>query len=1074
MLKKISPYRLGIDLGTNSLGFALVALNNTGLPQKPLHMGVRIFSDGRDPKSGSSLAVDRRTARGMRRRRDRLVRRKQQLIEILIEYGLMPSDKKERKKLELFDPYELRAKGLDEKLTPQELGRTLFHLNQRRGFQSNRKQAADDKEAGAVNDAAKTLEKLLAEHHCRTYGEFLAKNPTKRVRNISEDANKVHYEFYPLRDMLKAEYDALLKAQQAYHPELLTTEKMKTLKDIIFHQRPLRPTLKGKCSLLPEEERAYAALPSSQYFRILKDVNNLRTLDRLWRRNRDDLTDGQREKTISELYKKKNISFDGLRKTLKLDSSVVFNLESENRTKLQGALTSIELSKKERFGELWHTLGLAQQDEVVARLLDDRLSDKELRQWLQYKFSSLDEQQILSIMNVSLEDGTLRYSTRAINYLLPHLQDSENEYEAREACKADGLFPHARAYDGQILATLPYYGELLETHVAFGTGSLHDPVEKRYGKIANPTVHIALNQLRKLLNELIQNYGRPQEIAIELSRDLKLNKKEKARLEKEIRDNTKQNEIFDGQIREAGSSPNSDSRLRLKLLQQQKNLCAYSGKTINVSDALSAKCEIDHILPFSRTMDDTTANKVLVLREYNRIKSDKSPFEAKDEFQRAGVNYDDLLARNTQLPGSKKWRFLEDAMKRFEEENNSGDKGWLARQLNDTSYMARVARDYLRYITGNVDTYPGGMTAKLRHAWGFNSLLNSDGNDKKNRDDHRHHAIDALVIACANRSMLQRISTASGRGEELNADWTKDLLNNAPPYTEFNRQALEKAVDSIVISHKPDHKTPGEGGSGNTSARLHEDTFYGLAHNQEELKDGQTRLVTREPLKRLKEKDIENICDPVIRQKLEQALYERDANEKAEDVIIRFSKENNIHRIRVFNIKSTKAMREIKDKQGKPYRYVATGGNHHIDIFCPIKDNKTLKVKTGKWYAEVITHFDANQKGFEPQWRKDQPTAKLIMRLHINDMIAFDKKDDKGNILREIWRVQKLDGFFEAIFIIPHLDAIDKRSRKASPKQLQEWNARKIAITPAGKVLDSGKAPMPKHLREKEDKEAAA
>jgi CRISPR-associated endonuclease Csn1 len=987
-----------------------------------------------------------------------------------------------RKALKAKDPYMLRKRGLDERLEPYELGRALFHLNQRRGFQSNRKQAVKDKDAGIINDASKKLPSLLEERACRTYGEFLfslsagkGENeqhllPSKRIRNASLEANKALYAFYPLRDMLKKEYDALMAAQARYHPILLTPEMVGGLKNIMFHQRPLKPVKKGRCSLLPKEERAYSALPSSQRFRILKEANNLEILDKVWRRNRNDLTDEQRQKVISELYKKKTVSFEGLRKSLRLDSSSVFNLESEHREKLEGATTHIALSKPECFGKTWNSLSLSQQDDIVGRLLDDALPNEELIAWLKEKFV-LDDANIKTIMDVPLADGTLKFSSQAIHQLIPYLENGKNEYEAIIACG----WQHANRYTGEVVEELPYYGKLLETHVAFGTGNVEDGEEKRYGKIPNPTVHIVLNQVRTLMNELISTYGRPVEIALELARDLKLNTKEKARLEKEIRDNTKANERYDTQIVAAGLQPSPDFRLRLKLHEQQAGLCAYSGRTITVAELLSDRVEVDHILPFSRTFDDTAANKVVVFREYNRLKENKSPYEAKAAFEKAGIEYEGMLARTSSLPGSKKWRFLPDAMQRFEEEKQSGDQGWLGRQLTDTSYMARVAREYLRYVVGDrvqgfpaVDTYPGGVTAKLRRGWGLNSLLHVDPDDaEKNRTDHRHHAIDARVIACANRSMLKKISDASARGEAMDEAWTKDLVSKAPPYVNFDRAALQTIVDRIVISHKPDHGRPGKGDSGGTTSRLHEETYYGLAKNQEDLPADKIRLLVRIHLKDLREKDIGDICDLNIRRALAYAVGQRPKGEKPEEAIMRFGRENNIRRVRVFVEKSRKAMKAIKDKEGRPYRYVATGGNHHLDIFCPIKDKwleDGTKYRTGRWYAETVSHFDANQKGFEPQWRKIHPTAKLIMRLHINDMVAFDNNEGR----REIWRVRMLDAYFDAPHIVPHKDCKDHQSRKATAKQLQEWNARKIAVTPAGKVLDPGKAPMPKPLLRKE------
>src|SRR6185437_5021873 len=143
-----APYRLGIDIGTNSLGWCAIDLDRDGAPRGIRRIGVRIFSDGRDPQSGTSLAVDRRGPRQQRRRRDRLIARRDRLMDALIRHGLMPAVEGERKRLQEADPYELRARGLDEALTLHELGRALFHLDQRRGFKSNRKtdRAGDEAE----------------------------------------------------------------------------------------------------------------------------------------------------------------------------------------------------------------------------------------------------------------------------------------------------------------------------------------------------------------------------------------------------------------------------------------------------------------------------------------------------------------------------------------------------------------------------------------------------------------------------------------------------------------------------------------------------------------------------------------------------------------------------------------------------------------------------------------------------------------------------------------------------------------------------------------------------------------
>jgi CRISPR-associated endonuclease Csn1 len=146
-------YRLALDLGSTSLGWAMLRLNAQNEPCAIIKAGVRIFSDGRNPKDGSSLAVTRRAARAMRRRRDRLLKRKARMMHTLIAHGFFPVEESSRKALELLDPYALRTRGLDSALTGAEFARALFHINQRRGFKSNRKTDKKETDASALKAA---------------------------------------------------------------------------------------------------------------------------------------------------------------------------------------------------------------------------------------------------------------------------------------------------------------------------------------------------------------------------------------------------------------------------------------------------------------------------------------------------------------------------------------------------------------------------------------------------------------------------------------------------------------------------------------------------------------------------------------------------------------------------------------------------------------------------------------------------------------------------------------------------------------------------------------------------------
>ena len=246
-------YRLGVDMGANSIGWCILDLNGDGAPCAVRDMGVRLFHDGRDPQSGVSLAADRRIARSARRRRDRYLLRRKDLMAALIRFGLMPADKAARKALENLDPYEIRARGLDGPLELHHLGRALFHMNQRRGFRSNRKTDAGGTDTGKIKDAAGKLAQAITDEGARSVGEFLFARHLRRepVRaRLNGVGAKAVYDFYPQRSMLEAEFDALWLAQAQYRPGL-STETREALRDILFRQRPLRPVMPGKCALDP-------------------------------------------------------------------------------------------------------------------------------------------------------------------------------------------------------------------------------------------------------------------------------------------------------------------------------------------------------------------------------------------------------------------------------------------------------------------------------------------------------------------------------------------------------------------------------------------------------------------------------------------------------------------------------------------------------------------------------------------------------------------------------------------------------------------------------------------------------
>lgn len=824
-------YRLALDLGSTSLGWAMLRLSAQNEPCAVIKAGVRIFSDGRNPKDGSSLAVSRREARAMRRRRDRLLKRKARMMKTLLAHGFFPQDESARKVLERLEPLALRAKGLDHALQPAEFARALFHINQRRGFKSNRKTDKKENDSSALKKAIGQLREAMQVTGCRTVGEWLFARHQKglpiraryRENRIARDDGKTKieksYDLYIDRAMIEVEFDTLWAKQAELNPAQFHETARAELKDCLLHQRPLKPVKPGRCTLMPEEERAPLALPSQQRFRIYQEVNHLRLIRESL--TEEPLTTAQRDQIVQALETKPKVTFTQIKKLLGFSGQ--FNLEDDKRTELKGNASSTTLSKKEHFGTAWAGMEAAQQDRIVMQLLTEE-NEATLIQWLQAN-TGVDEVTAERIANAALPEGYGSLSAKALGKILPELQRDVVTYD--KAVIAAGFDHHSHishAATGEILTALPYYGEYLQRHVGFGSGKPEDPPEKRYGKIANPTVHIGLNQVRTVVNALIARYGHPSEVIVEVARDLKQSQEQRKQEQKRQADNQRRNERMREQI--AGLLNTSPERVRTTDLHKMilweelhrdnaaDRRCPYSGVQISAAMLFSDQVEIEHILPFSQTLDDSLSNKTVAMRQANRIKGNRTPWQAKDDFAAQGWSTADMLTRAELMSQNKRYRFGENAMQQWQRD----DQGFLARALNDTRHLSRVAKEYLSLICPQgTRAIPGQMTAMLRAKFGLNDILGLNG--EKNRNDHRHHAVDACVIAVTDQGMLQRFASASASARERQLN---KLVDTMPlPWASY-REHVQRAIGNIWVSHKPDHGHEGA---------MHNDTAYGLLGN---------------------------------------------------------------------------------------------------------------------------------------------------------------------------------------------------------------------------------------------------
>lgn len=837
-------YRFSFDLGISSIGWAVIELDGKQLPSKVSDLGVRKFSSGREPKSQAPLAATRRQQRHMRRQRDRYLRRRSKLLNALTRLKLMPSDPEERRIVAACrhksmqndlagfrdpSPYHLRAKALDAPISPYSLGRVLFDLNQHRGFLSNRK--AEVSESKDFYQGIEGLENDIAKHIDRrggtgTLGSYFSERlqqqlPVRDNRSKADGTSLLRVNLQTTRKMYVEEFDQIKAAQQNH--QNLSDDDWEALKKIIFCQRPLAPVEKGSCSLYPHlpapsNQRAYKADPLFQTYRIWQDINNLKIISPSAGVVRH-LSDDERDVTFNLLRSQKSITFKSLKSKLKLEHSDYFNLESAKNGKLKGAETIISFMKLAEFSENWKSVSDEQMSDLI-EILQSENDESKLIDVLTSKFN-LSNSCANELMSVKLEPGTSRFCTQALSDLIRVMAETCIDSETnRYPSSTEAIKELSPALSKDKSSRLQYYAAAIP---GIGLHQKHrtSDLEREFGVIGNPTVHIALNQLRLVTNALVERYGEPESIHIEIARDLKMNKDQKANYERSIRANRKLKEEFSEIARKAKSRANPDSREDFQRYKLWKELsedptsrcCPYTGTPISLSMLFSEKVNIEHILPRSRSMDDSMANLTISTRDANKIKGNLTPFEyfekTKDE-----SGYEALLKRVAHLPKNKQWRFLPDAVAQLNDQD-----GWLSSMLNDTKYLSRLAAQYLGTICEKVQVSPGRLTAKARGQW-FGQTI------QKDRDtDERHHALDAVVVGLIDKSMIlksQKASAKNDRGqtyrglelvppidrnqllaqtlqqyERLTVSWAVDHGPEAP----LHREQPKKHKDERVVKH---------------------------------------------------------------------------------------------------------------------------------------------------------------------------------------------------------------------------------------------------------------------------------
>ena len=1033
------------DLGTTSIGWAVLQGSAEGetpssiIPDRIINSGVRIFPETRDQKTKVLFNQERRNARMVRRQTRRRRERKKQLRGYLADQGLLPrysatNASEWEQVMSRNNSWELRAKALHSSLSSYELGQVLYHISTHRQFRGRDDQVIsmdeaelqkqEEKEESGTETAKQRHELLKAiKENSETLGSHLAK-----ISSYETKRNK-----YATRALVEDEFDRIIEAQEPHHPILKSIRG--DLEDIIFAQKPVfwRFNTLGECEWCPGSKLAQKGSWLACQKRMLEKLNNL-AIDE---GNRRPLAPEEKTLVIGKLQTQNSITFGALRKLLGLPKTIKFNLEVNGEKSIPG--NPVEASLHQAFGEHWqdhpqkqvlrdklhHYLfevnyheickpGTDEIQRIVIRREQERMEEREKMIKRLVAEHALSEDQAKHLLEIKLPTGWEPFSEEALQIFLPELESGK-------------VF--SRLLNGPVFEE--WRKEMFPNRKR-PTGELHDqlpsPNQKKQGKeetrylqnLRNPTLQRCLNELRKVTNKLIRQYGKPDLIRMEVTRDLALSKKAKADLEKA---QTKQRNARNKakEILEEKSIPVNHETIEKYLLAEECEwICPYSGASISHNDLfIENQFQVEHIYPRSKSLDDSFKNKTLCRSDLNREKGNRTPYEAfhhKEEFYAQMINRVKKMVKENGMHKEK--------LKRFLAEETPDD--FKNRHLTDTGYITRQARDYLKRLWPDqgihspvrVQTYSGKITGELRRLWGFN---------KKTRDDHRHHALDAIVIGCMTPGLENQLSRYHHKMDDIHAR----RPHFGPPWSDF-RQSVEESLNQIIVSHKVRKKLSGA---------IHEGTYFGKTQKSE---GDYHYYVVRKPVEGLTDGEINRIRDDRIREIIEEYIKNNGAGslKKVEEIGYprlpsqKDRHEPEIRKVRILEKAQPKTMMEAASS------WVKTGNNHHISVY---------RLPNGKGVGEVVSLLQARKRlaRKQPIVNKTHPEhgGELVMSLSKGDLVFFPKGENGQHYFKVLKIVH--DG---RVYFIDHRDVNDSKSMGKGPNTLIEANAQKVSIDPIGRI----------------------
>ncbi len=1079
---------LGLDLGTNSLGWAVVEDDSI------LRTGVVVFPEGTD-EGNNAIDTPAATRRGKRQTRRQIFRRKlrkQSLLNILIRNQMCPVSPRsleEWKRTGKFpandetfvnwlastpehNPYLLRKRAVEENLQPEELGRAIYHLAQRRGFKSSRKDQTpeDDKDLGKVKGGIAELSKTLADRG-QTLGQYFY-DCYKGLCDGEVGFSRIRGRYTGRNEHYEVEFQAIADRQQ------LSPTLREELHRALFAQRPLRSQkhLVGKCLLEKNSSRCLISHPLFEEYRMYSLLGNVKiAIDESLPpkdKNLRPLSDEEFQAAV-DFYQSQSRAFDFKRLAKAINKKATFNYK-DNQTLSPCKTLSILRAILGDDRSQW------QQAFDAMIFFDD---DAKLEQFLDKHFPQLDQARRDAFIKARLDEGYAEYSLKAIKKILPYLKERYDLSQARFFAKLEGIIPDFTARKADILASLvdarsrfsdakalsttkgynvkagslinDYYKVTLMDQwgvsekdfntLYLTTGTPYDVDAKetilppvQLGMIRNPIAQRAMTVMRRLINTLSRLHliDKNTKICLELARSVNNWAMRDALASWQKKNEQKRQDIAKA-IKEYGLEPTDDLILRYQLAEEQDNTCIYTGKKLSIDMILSpgTPFDIEHTIPRSRSGDNSTINKTLCDWDYNRnTKKGQLPSEC--------PNYEDIMARlkpwkdkvtaleNKYAKAIKSCRGVIDPLAhsrsrskalltKFEldywrrkvktftmSEEDVQKKGFMNRQLVDTGIMTRHAIEFLRSVYP--DTYPvnGDAVALARKAWGV------QGDTPKSRNNHTHHAVDAITIAYLNPYRFMTICAALKDDGQSH----QQVRTCCPPPFEGFNETLRSAVSSILakflIKHCETQKTirrsvtlakPVKTADGRlirtvpsinnhtVRGQLSKETFYGciMRPNNDPTdadrdKESTPAYVIRKSLDGLKEGDIAKIVDPIVRQKVREQYDAYIAQGEKSPLALHYwmktpsgsSAGVPIKKVRIYakvaEPHKLKMHDFVGDKEYKTPYYVDTGDNLRMALYCQQKANGATSWAT---QPENLLHWAQNHH--KPDYVAPEDQTKL-------------------------------------------------------------------------------------------------